>query len=114
MPDRLTTIGHSAFAYCSDFTGLTIGKNVTTINQSAFNGCSNITGNVVFPESLTSTRKESFYGCNKVEAFQFPHTTPLGYYTDMLPSGATVKVPSSAVATYKATNGWNDYNIVGY
>ncbi|HZK23640.1 MAG TPA: leucine-rich repeat protein [Atopostipes sp.] len=114
ISDGLVIINNSAFQYCSGLTGLTIGKNVTTIEESAFNNCSNITGNVVFPASLTSTRKESFYGCNKVEAFQFPHTTPLGYYKDMLPSRATVKVPTSAVATYKAAYGWKDHTIVGY
>lgn len=114
IPDGVTTIEERAFYSCSGLNGLTIGKNVTTINERAFYGCSNITGNVVFPASLTSTRIESFYGCNKVDAFQFPHSTPLGYYTDMLPSGATVIVPTEAVATYKAAYGWKDHTIVGY
>ena len=114
LPDELLTIEENAFSNCFGLTGLVIGKNVTTIYGSAFEGCRNITNNVVFPASLTSTRNKSFYGCDKVEAFQFPHTSPLGYYTDMLPSGATVIVPTEAVATYKATNGWKDYNIVGY
>lgn len=43
-----------------------------------------------------------------------PHTTPLGYYSNMLPSNATVEVPKEAVETYKSTDGWKDYNIVGY
>ena len=114
LPDGLTTINEWAFSSCTGFTGLTIGKSVATIYENAFNGCSKITGNVVFPESLASIRNDGFTGCKNVDAFQFPHTTPLGYFPNMLPSNATVKVPTEAVATYKATNGWKDYNIVGY
>ena len=104
----------SAFAHCSGFTGLTIGKSLTTIDNWAFYGCENLSGNIVFPNRLSSIRQNAFTNSYNVAAFQFPHTIPLGYYPNMLPSGATVKVPTSAVATYKATNGWKDHTIVGY
>ncbi len=114
LPDGLTTIGDQAFYDCSGFTGLTIGKSVSTIHESAFIYCNNITGNVVFPESLISIRNEAFNGCHSVDAFQFPHTTPLTYYTDMLEKSVPVKVPNQAVSTYQSTNGWKDHTIVGY
>ena len=114
LPDGLTTIGATAFRYCSGFSELVMGNNITTIGESAFFNCSNFSGHVIFPISLISIRNKGFLGCNKVDTFHFPHTTPPTYYTDMLPSGATVEVPTSAVDTYKATDGWKDYNIVGY
>jgi len=114
LPDGLTTIGERAFQYCRGLTEVILGKSLTTIYDEAFYGCSSISEKIIFPKSLISTRKESFYECNKVEVFQFPHTTPLGYYPNMLPSNATVEVPAEAVETYKSTNGWKDYNIVGY
>ena len=114
LPGELTTIGKGAFTYCTGFSGLVMGNKIATIHDSAFGNCSNISGNVIFPISLLSIRNKGFLGCNKVDAFRFPHTTPPPYYTDMLPGGATVEVPTSAVDTYKATDGWKDYNIVGY
>ena len=87
---------------------------MTTIYKNGFKGCSKITGNVVFPENLTSIREDGFTGCKNIDAFQFPHTNPLGYYRNMLPSNATVKVPTSAVETYKSTNGWKEHTIIGY
>ncbi len=114
LPDGVTTIGMSAFQLCTGFTGLTIGKNVTTINERAFYGCSNIAGDVVFPESLSSIRIEGFKGCNNVDAFQFPHTTPLGYYKDMLEMSVPVKVPNEAVSAYQSAYGWKEHTIIGY
>lgn len=114
LPAGLTTIGDYAFAICSSLTGLEIGNSLTTINKFAFYQCSKLTGSVTFPTSLISIGEGGFKLCNSVKAFRFPHTTPPQYYTDILPSGAVVEVPYSAVATYKATEGWKNYNIVGY
>lgn len=114
LPEGLTTIESAAFHGCTGFTGLVFGNSIDTIVDSAFKNCINITGNVIFPQSLNFITEYGFQGCDKVEAFRFPHATPLPYYPLMLPRGATVEVPTAAVATYKATYGWNDYNIVGY
>ena len=114
LPNELTTINVNTFFGCSGITELCIGNNITTIYEEAFYDCENISGNVIFPKSIVSIRNSAFNKCNKVDAFRFPHTTPLPYYKDMLPSGATIEVPASAVDTYKATDGWKDYNIVGY
>jgi len=114
LPDALITIENGAFTFCTGLNELVIGNNITTIHDNAFSYCSNFSGNVVFPISLISIRNKGFLGCNNVDAFRFPHTTPPPYYTEMLPSGTTVEVPTSAVDTYKATDGWKAYNIVGY
>ena len=114
LPDGLTTIGGAAFEKCKGLTKLTFGKNIENIDNIAFRYCNNISGSIVFPLKLSTIKDEVFKGCDKVDAFRFPHTTPLQYYTDMLPTNATVQVPLSAVATYKATDGWKSYNIVGY
>ena len=114
LPDGLTTFGHYAFYRCYGLTGLTIGKNVTTIPEGAFNDCTNITGDVVFPASLTSIINYGFSGCNNVDAFQFPHTTPLGYNPNMLEKSVPVKVPNEAVSAYQSTYGWNEHTIIGY
>jgi hypothetical protein len=43
LPSTLTSIGYSAFTYCSGLTSLTIPDGVTTIGNSAFSNCSNLT-----------------------------------------------------------------------
>ncbi len=39
IPNSVTTIGNSAFAFCTSPTSVTIGDSVTTIESSAFDGC---------------------------------------------------------------------------
>ncbi|MFA7377868.1 MAG: leucine-rich repeat protein [Patescibacteria group bacterium] len=114
LPAGLTTIGKEAFENCAGFTELVISTNLTSIEEAAFKSCSNISGKVIFPISLSHIGKQGFYGCNKVEAFRFPHATPIPYTKDMLPGGATVEVPTTAVDTYKVTDGWKSHNVVGY
>ena len=112
--DELTEIGTGAFAGCSGLTGLKLGSKITEIGWDAFTECTNIFGKVVFPMSLESLGGESFFECRKVDAFQFPHTTPLLASRKMFPNGSTIEVPQEAVETYKSAYHWKDYNIVGY
>jgi len=115
IPDGVTLIGNNAFSGCRGFTGsLTIPDGVTSIGEYAFSGCRGFSGKIFFPLSLSDIGERGFLQCNAVEAFQFPHTTPLTYSEDMLPGGATVEVPTAAVDTYKATDGWKNHNVVGY
>ena len=114
IPDALTSIADYAFHSCQGFTQLALGNKITAINEYAFYQCGNISGNVVFPASLTSIEKEGFNKCDKVVAFRFPHIKPIKHTDYMFPATTTVEVPTSAVATYKAADGWKSYTIVGY
>ena len=65
IPNSVTTIGNSAFQYCSGFTGnLTIGNSVTTIGSSAFQYCSGFTGNLTIGNSVTTIGNYAFQGCS--------------------------------------------------
>ena len=113
LPRELTTIDRYAFQSCY-FTGLRFGDNLVSISESAFAYCRFITGNVVFPMSLNSIKAGAFNSCNKVNAFQFPHSVPIRFVYNMIPIYIPVKVPSSAVALYESIDGWKNYNIIGY
>lgn len=114
LPDELTTIGVEAFADCRNITGLLLGKKLVTIYDYAFYNCDKISGQVIFPITLNSIRQGGFKFCSSVNTFQFPHTTPIPYFADFLPTGATIEVPITAVNSYKLADGWKNYNIVGY
>ena len=59
----VTSIGGSAFSYCSDLTSITIPNSVTSIGSSAFYGCSGLTS-ITIPNSVTSIGSYAFSGCS--------------------------------------------------
>lgn len=65
LPNSLTTIENSAFAYCSGFTGdLVIPNSVTTIEESAFFTCYSFNGNLVLGNSVTTIGDYAFNSCD--------------------------------------------------
>ena len=59
----VTSIGESAFQFCSGLTSVVIGNSVTSIGSSAFSGCSGLTS-IVIPNSVTSIGNYAFSGCS--------------------------------------------------
>ena len=59
----VTSIGESAFYYCSFLTSVTIPNSVTSIGDRAFYYCSFFTS-VTIPNSVTSIGRDAFYGCS--------------------------------------------------
>lgn len=55
----VTSIGSSAFAYCSGLTSITIPNSVTSIGYAAFSGCSGLTL-ITIPNSVTSIGRSAF------------------------------------------------------
>ena len=65
LPNSLTTIENSAFAYCVGFTGdLVIPNSVTTIEPSAFFTCYGFDGDLVFGNSVTTIGEYAFNSCD--------------------------------------------------
>ena len=65
IPDSVTSIGGSAFAYCSGLTSITIPDSVTSIGSSAFSNCSGLTS-ITIPDSVTSIGNYAFYYCTSL------------------------------------------------
>ena len=95
IPDRVTSIGDEAFAWCKWLTSVTIPDSVTEIGYEAFRYCSSLK-----------------------KVYCKPTTPPMGSYNmfDNNASGRTICVPRNSVNIYKQIKYWTDYAnyIEGY
>ena len=69
----VTSIGGSAFAYCSGLTSVTIPNSVTSIGSWAFFGCDGLTS-VTIGNSVTSIGRSAFYGCTGLTSVTIPNS----------------------------------------
>ena len=92
----VTTIGNSAFEYCSNLTSVTIPDSVTTIGARAFCGCSSLTS-VTIPDSVTTIGQRAFYGCSSLTSVTIGDSvTIIDYQTFNCCSSLTsVTIPDS-------------------
>lgn len=69
IPNSITSIGKSAFSFCSGLTSITILDGVTSIGDYAFGGCTSLTS-IMIPDSVTSIVGNSvFYGCSNLTIY---------------------------------------------
>ena len=86
IPNRLTSIGNSAFLNCAHLESVSIPASVTSIDEGAFYYCSNLAKVYIFAPSLTTYGADAF---------------------DENAAGRKIYVLPEAVETYKA--GWPAY-----
>lgn len=65
IPNSVTTMGISAFQYCTNLTSVTLSKNLKTIPSNAFYGCANLTS-ITIPEGVTTLENGAFAYCKLV------------------------------------------------
>ncbi len=65
IPNSVTSIGESAFVYCSSLISITIPDSVTSIGEYAFYNCTSLTS-ITIPESVTSIGNRAFEGCYRL------------------------------------------------
>ena len=73
LPNNLTSIGNSAFYYCSSLTSITIPNSVTSIGESAFIGCSSL-ASITIPNSVTSIGESAFFDCSSLTSITIPNS----------------------------------------
>ena len=79
IPNSVTSIGSSAFYYCSSLTSITIPNSVTSIGEDAFYYCSSLTS-ITIPNSVTSIGNYAFYYCSSLTSITIPNSvTSIGY-----------------------------------
>ena len=86
IPDKVTSVGEDAFAYCNQLTTVIIGRGVKSLS------------------------KGTFYNSQVKDVYVKALTPPsVGSY--LLSSNPTIHVYASAVAAYKASE-WNNYGTI--
>ena len=79
IPSSVTSIGKSAFSWCSGLTTITIPNSVTSIGDEAFFECSGLT-TITIPNSVTSIGGNAFNRCSGLTAITIPNSvTTIGY-----------------------------------
>ncbi len=71
ISDGVTSIGDSAFYYCTGLTSVTIPNSVTSIGEYAFRGCTALTS-ITIPNSVTSIGYGAFSVCTGLTSITIP------------------------------------------
>ena len=80
IPDSVTIIGNSAFAWCRGLTSVVIPDSVTSIGDKAFYRCTELTS-ITIPDSVTSIGSSAFHGCSALTSITIPDSvTSIGKY----------------------------------
>lgn len=75
IPTTVTSIGDSAFAYCTGLTGVTIPKNIASIGSSAFVYCTGLTS-ITIPKSIVSIGDSAFRNCTGLVSATLGYSIP--------------------------------------
>ncbi|MBR3826932.1 MAG: leucine-rich repeat protein [Alistipes sp.] len=99
IPDSVTTIGDYTFYNCHSLTSVTIGNGVTSIGESAFRYCHSLTS-VTIGNGVTSIGKEAFCNCDKLTSVTIPDSvTSIGEWAFRDCSSLTsVTIPDSVTS----------------
>ncbi|MGJ8637930.1 MAG: leucine-rich repeat domain-containing protein [Opitutaceae bacterium] len=82
IPDGVTSIGRTAFSYCSGLTGISIPESVTSIGLGAFGNCTALSS-VIIPASVNEIRDGAFKDCINLESVVFEGNAPSSYITEI-------------------------------
>ena len=72
LPETVESINQYSFAYCSNLSSISLGKNVKAIRSCAFVNCS--MSNIGLPEGLETIEAAAFVGCQGLKSVKIPES----------------------------------------
>lgn len=99
IPDSVTFISDSAFAYCSSLTNISIPNSVTAIGSFAFEGCTKLES-ITLPSSLLTISEFLFYDCSQLTTIHIPDFVSLirPYAFNDCRNLETIRIPVSVTS----------------
>ena len=76
IPDSVTTIGQSAFFYCSAITNFDIPNSVATIGKDAFAYCNKL-ASITIPSSVITIDERAFFKCTRLTSITVANDNPI-------------------------------------
>ena len=137
MSYKVTTIGNSAFYFCTGLTSIIIPSSVTTIGQEAFYACSGL-NSITIPSSVTTIEQEAFYSCSNLREIIFNSSPKIGSnafsyddrisfiyinattapymgsssFTDEVYQYAYLHIPMGCYEEFSSAYGWRRFNRI--
>ena len=117
IPPTVTSIGQSAFMYCSRLKSLTFPQGIKTVATSVLEGCTALE-EVFIPSSVTAINQDAFYGCSALRAIHnlafTPQTITERAVNSVNKQTCILYVPMDYIDLYRTKAVWCDFlNIIG-
>ena len=106
IENSVTSVGDSAFEYCTNLTSVKIPNSVTSIGDYAFDGCTSLTS-VTIPNSVTSIGLGAFSDCTSLTSIEVSDNNKNYASVD----GVLFNKDKSELITYPAGKADSEYVI---
>ena len=117
IPATVTSIGQSAFMYCTNLKHFEFPQGIKTVATSVLEGCTALE-EVIIPSSVTTINQDAFYNCSALQAIHnyafTPQTITERVVNNVNKQTCILYVPMDYIDLYQAKAVWCDFiNIIG-
>lgn len=119
ISNGVTSVGNSAFYYCTNLMGITLPDSITNIGENAFYRCTSLTY-INIPDNITSIGSCAFSSCSGLTEITIPNSvTNIGYgafsncteLTNIMISDGAISIDRyafSGTAYYNNSDNWEN------